>query len=182
MPEYITKDDIEQYLLIDIDESFHERIKSWIQAISNYIDKQTNRTFEVSEDEKRLFDGSGARELTIDDLIKITKIEIGDAEVDLDNYYLYPANTIPKTLIKGYFPAGTQNVAITGDWGYAEEVPEDIKFVCTVLVSGIIQQSLSHEGEVKSESVGSWSITYKDEKQWRDFERIESILERYKRY
>jgi len=182
MTDLTTQEAVENYLLIEVDNSFQSQITSWISTISKYIENETGRIFAKSDSEERLFDGSGARELVIDDLLEITKIEVNDTEMDLDNYYLYPANETPKTLIKGHCPSGYQNIKITGKWGYSEEAPEDVAFACTVLVAGIIQQSIDHEGEVKSEKVGEWSVTYKDENQWNDFAKIDDILEKYKRY
>jgi len=182
MPSYTTIEEIENYLKEEIESGQEEQVEKWIEAMSDYIEKKTGRVFTKSETEERLFDGVGLRELVIDDLLEIEKIEVSDAEMDLDDYYLYPANDLPKTLIKGSFPEGEQNIKITGKWGYSEEVPENIKFACSVLVAGILQHSISHEGEIQSERVGDWQISYKSDAQWQDFKKIDDVLDEYKRY
>ena len=35
-------------------------------------------------------------------------------------------------------------------------------------------------GEIKSEAIGDYTVTYKDQKDWQDFERAKKILEKYK--
>jgi len=37
------------------------------------------------------------------------------------------------------------------------------------------------EGEVKSESIGTYAVTFKDAKDWQDFERAKEILQQYRR-
>jgi hypothetical protein len=61
-------------------------------------------------------------------------------------------------------------------------VPADIKFAATVLVAGIINYSADVAGEVKSMSLGGYSVTYKDEKQWQDFDRVSEILKLNKKF
>jgi len=44
-------------------------------------------------------------------------------------------------------------------------------------VSGIINYSLNAEGEVSSISVGRYTVSYKDDKQWQDFDRANKMLD-----
>lgn len=193
MKGYTNKTEIENYLLINIDESFWDQVNRWIADVETYIDNKTGRNFIAESASARLFDGDGSRELLIDDCIEVTEVKIGDDDplnkdesgVD-DDYFVYPANLLPKTkikLINGIFPSHPpQTISIKAKWGYSEDVPGDIQNVATVLVAGIINYSLNAEGEVKSMSIGRYNVTYKDERQWNDFERIEDTLNAYKKY
>lgn len=180
---YTNKDAIENYLLTIIAEWFEEQINEWIEAMENYINRYTDRVF-IAKSSERIFDGNDKDEIFVDEFVKLIKLEIDGKEIDTENCLLYPANSLPKTrikLINDIFTIGDQNIKITAQWGYSEECPKDIKFVCTVLVAGIINYSLSAEGEVKSESIGNYSVTFKDERQWQDFEQARAILESYRK-
>lgn len=101
----------------------------------------------------------------------------------------YPANhaadDLPISELRNLgtiFYKGFQNIKIKAKWGYSVTAPTDIITVTTILVAGIINYSLNAEGEVKTMSIGRYSVTYKDEKSWQDFDRIKGILEYYKKY
>jgi hypothetical protein len=190
---YTTIEEISNYLLIEIDPSFEDTIESWIEAMSEYIDNETGRTFEAQEGTKtyevkmKVADVIGnyllsVKELEIDECTEITEIKNDDVEIT--DYLLYPANSTPKTRIKlkeGSFSVGEQNIEVSGKWGYSETPPKDIQFACMVLTAGIILNSWSSEGEVKSVSMGGYSLTFKDEKQLSDFERVKDILQRFRK-
>lgn len=187
---YTTRQQIENYLLITIDSSFYDQIDSWIEQIEKHIDQVTGRNFVAGTASERVYDGDGSSTLLIDDATEVTKIEIDDVEVDDESgdeaqYLLYPANETPKTKIKLLYQTFTrdyQNIAITAKWGYSDETPADIMLAATVLVAGIINYAWNDDGEVKSMSVGQYSVTYKDEKQWQDFDRMMNVLQSYKKF
>jgi hypothetical protein len=86
-------------------------------------------------------------------------------------------------LIGGYFPKlPPLGIYVKGRWGYSEEAPADIENVATVLVAGIINYSWNAEGEIASESIGQYSVSYKTEKQWTDFERVPETLNSYTKF
>lgn len=194
MPKgYTTRAKIENYMLITIDPTFYAQVDEWITDIEEYIDRDTGRNFVAdAEDSDRLYDGTGTDKLLIDDAISISDVQlaIGDSEVvDPDDLVKYPANYAAKKLPicrlelrNGVFGTGKQNITATGKWGFSEEPPGDIQLCATVLVSGIINYSYSSDGEVQSESIGRYSVTYKDDKQWSDFERVPKVLESYKKF
>jgi uncharacterized protein YunC (DUF1805 family) len=181
--EYTNIQTIENYLLTEIDLSFQDQVKDWIKAMSAFIEKETGRVFIAdTEASVRKYDGDGTDSLIIDDCIEIETVKVDNEEVD---FLVYPANKTPYTTIKledGYFTDGYQNVEVTAKWGYSENVPEDIKFVATVLVAGIIQHSLAHEGEVSSMTMGRYTVSYKNDRQLKDYEQVVKILEDYRRY
>lgn len=187
---YTTKEAIENYLLIEIDDSFDTQVDDWIKAAEKYIDNSTNKDFtpgDVDADATdRTFDGDGTNTITIDSAISIEEIrfsETGDP-IDVDQYVLYPVRnpTITKIKLKYLnFPTGNQNIYIKANWGVAE-VPADIQLAATVIASGIIQSEWQSEGEVASMSIGRYSVTYKTKSQVDDFNKIEDILSYNKRY
>ncbi|MFZ3032256.1 MAG: hypothetical protein WA082_04425 [Candidatus Moraniibacteriota bacterium] len=203
MPKgYTTRAKIENYLLIDIDSSFHDQVDAWIEEVEAYIDTKTGRNFVADPEESgvdagastRRFDGDGTNKQIIDDCVEVTSVKLSDEDdpLELEDYVLYPANAqalsrpVPYTLIRllsGAFPSyPPQGIYVKARWGYSELAPKDIQTVATVLVAGIINYSWNAEGEVKSESIGRYSVTYKDDAGWKDFERIEPTLASYIKY
>lgn len=194
MKGYTTRQEIENYLLITIDPSFYSQVESWIEDIENHIDNITGRNFKADATAtKRVFDGDNSSSLLIDDCVEITEVKIGtdtplnkDESGIEDDYFIYPANHFPKTRIKlvgGYFPSyPMQTNQVTAKWGYSVNVPADIRQAATIMVAGIINYSWNAEGEVKSMNIGSYAVTYKDEKQWQDFDRITETFKHYIKY
>lgn len=198
--QFTTIEKIENYLLIDIDASFEAQIESWIETMSQYIEDETGRIFlagtgtatmkyevvQGATDDIGNYTGSVVN-LQIDDCLSVDSLIIDDEEVGSDNYLLYPANSTPKTRIKLtkdsglVFTEGEQNIEVTGVWGYAVDTPSDIEFACTVLVAGIINNSWASDGEVKSVAMGSYNLTFKDQKGLQDLEQVKEILAGYQK-
>lgn len=186
---YTTRQKVENYLLITIDPSFYDTVNRWIEGIEVYIDKMTGRSHEVSASATaRLYDGNGGHTLYIDDASEITKVETGGpdnwSEIATADYYKYPSNAAPYKSIYlpgGRFPAGRQNVRVTAKWG-AGAIPADIELAATVLVAGIINNAYSSDGEVQSMTIGPYSVTYKDQDQLQDFDKVKEILQLNKRF
>ena len=180
---------IENYLLITIDASFATQISDWIAKVEDFIDAYTGRNFIADATASaRLFDGLGTNAMNIDDCVAITKLEYGIesplTEILTADYLKYPANELPITrLMMRYsvFPKDLQNIKITAKWGYSVAVPADIEFAATILAAGVINYSLNADGEVSSMTIGRYSVSYKDEKQWQDFDRANKILDMYRR-
>jgi archaellum component FlaF (FlaF/FlaG flagellin family) len=189
---YTTRQDIQNYLLIDIDQSFYAQVDDWIAEIEAYINQQTGRNFVAdSVASSRYYDGNNSNSLLIDDAVEITELNIGGSVMNKDSdpvladgdYVLYPFNQLPitKICLRGsVFPASPmQCIKITAKWGFSAAVPADIKQIATVLVAGIINYSWKAEGEIKQETVGTYSVTYKDKKEWQDFDLTNEILQKY---
>lgn len=198
---YTTRQQVENYLLITVDESFHEQVDTWIAQAETMIETITGRTFITDATESaRLFDGLGARWLAIDDAVAISKIEIlaadGTVEDTIENesgkdkrFYTYPCNgREPIRSIElgqgwlGSFSRGQQNIRITGRWGSTTGVPADIMFAATVLAAGIVKVGADAEGEVQSMTIGRYTVTYRTQDQMNDLKIAEATLARYKRY
>jgi hypothetical protein len=188
---YTSKIAIENYLLIDIDPSFDSQIDKWIGAVEKYIDNQTDRDFAIAEDEsgseeERVYDGDGSNTLRIDPAVEVTSVKLSptDNALDAEKYVLYPANKTVKDKIvlrNLRFPRGLQNIVVGGRFGL-DAVPADIEFAATVLVAGIINFAWQSEGEVQSITIGRYSVTYKNQKEISDFEKVQEILKNNKRY
>ncbi len=189
---YTTRVQIEDYLTITIDPAFYSRIDAWIGSIERYIDHRTGRNFVAdAAASKRVYDGDGESNLLIDDCVAVTKLEIDETEIDSDDYYLYPENAIAKGIpisqIKLFGARFSrcgltrQNIWVTAKWGYSTVAPEDIALAATVLVAGIINFSLNSEGEVKSMTVGRYSVSYRDKSEWADYDRANEILDSYEK-
>jgi hypothetical protein len=181
---YTTIPAIQNYLLIEITQCFQPQVEEWIAQMESYIETYTGRVFITPEEEtEKVFDGNGKKEMKIDEFVSIKSIKINEEEVD--EFYTYPNNVTPKDTIvlkENVFTKDYQNVVVEAKWGYSEEVPQDLAFATTVLVAGIINHSLSHEGEVQSFSMGRYSVAYKDQKGWNDYKDAMAILDNYKRY
>jgi hypothetical protein len=186
MKGYTSIAQIQNYLLTDIAANFQSQVIDWISSIEAYIDQQTGHSFIAdSTDSDRKYDGNNKSRLPVDDCVSISKVMIGESEINSADYYKYPANELPieEILLKsGVFSKGHQNITITGKWGYSSAVPDDIRLVATVLVAGIINFSNDSSGEVQSMNVGRFSVTYKDKTQMSDFDKVGDILASYKKY
>lgn len=186
MKGYTSQTAIENYLLIDIDESFDSQITSWIEAIETFIDRYTDRNFVADATaSERTYDGNGKTDLLIDECIEVTTVTISDEEVDEDSYLLYPANSERKYkihLTDQYFTQDYQNVVIEAKWGYSEDCPADITLAATVFVAGIINFSNNAKGKIRSQTIGRYSVSYDNDRGWQDFDRAKDILNSYKRF
>jgi len=196
---YTTETDIENYLLTTIDSSFSSQISDWISVVEKYIENKTGRVFIADTTASdRWFDGSGETDMYIDEFVEIDSVIIYDSLDNVqytlteDTHYLsFPYNDECKrglrtkyynTLGFTYFPSGIKNVKISAKWGYSVEVPDPIKFAATVLVAGIINFSNQSEGEVASEKIGDYQISYKDNKQADDLKNALEIIGQYTKH
>jgi hypothetical protein len=199
MKGYCSVANIEDYILTEIDASFEDTIEEWIGQIEAYIEKKTGRIFIADEiATERWFDGNGETDMYIDEFVEITDVVIYDALGNVEynltkdtNYIEFPYNELPKrglrvkyynTIGFTYFPSGTKNIKVTAKWGYSVDVPELIKYATMVLTAGIINFSNKADGEVKSEKIGDYQVTYKDEAQWEDFKRANEIIDSFKKH
>jgi len=178
---YTDKTAVQNYTLTNIDVTFDTQLTAWITAMSRYMDNYCGCTLVDTGSSTRLFDGNGAEEMKIDDVLSITLVTVDAVTV---TPLAYPANSARKYLLSldnQTFTAGRQNVAVTGIFALFSTLPEDIKFACTVLVAGIVNQSNKQTDGIKSEKVGEYQVTYKDEKERADYARAMSILDTYRK-
>ncbi|MFA6158893.1 MAG: hypothetical protein WC763_04725 [Candidatus Paceibacterota bacterium] len=197
MRKYTTAEKIGDYMLIDIDPTFEDKVDGWIEGVSRMLDQAANRKLvaeeagEGEEDaslEDKYFDGNGQRFLTIDDCVEVEEVAIGDIngdnEEETEDYLTYPRIApIRRLILKGgVFSAGVQNVRVKARWGLFADVPKDIELACTIIVAGVINASTPGKQAIKSESIGNYQVAYTDEKGIADFDRAKSIIDTYRKH
>jgi hypothetical protein len=192
---YANEGQLENYLTIDIDNSLSSQITEWSLAVDLYIDKYCNRTFKDEGTETRYFDGDGSKELDIDDFQSLNTVEILEPNSDdtmfslvegrEEDYMVYPYNGIPKYRLimtpvskSGNWKKGTRNIKVNADWGRAA-VPEDIQLAATILLAGVIEKGVKG-GSVLQESLGDYSVTFKEADDISGLMGVKDILSKYK--
>lgn len=172
-----------------------------INSAVNLIDQITGRNFLADTSATaRQFCGSGEQDLEIDECVEITKVErglddYGDSKEEisaggLSGYYLLPANYSAKSLPiqqvrlrDRYWLTGFQNHQITAKWGFSATPPAVIGFATAVLAAGMYNYNRGgSSGNIKSEKIGNYSVTYDNQEGWDALERAREIIETYKRY
>jgi hypothetical protein len=179
---YTDKTAVQNYTLTNIEAGFDTQLTEWINAMSRFADQYCGVTLVSETETTRLYDGEGTDELKIDSVYDIDTVTTTGGVVLSPLFY--PANSDRKYLLRlqyDYFPVGMQNVAVTGVFARFKELPADIKFAVTVLVAGIVNQSNKQTDGIKSEKVGEYQVTYKDEKERADYARAMSILDSYRK-
>lgn len=196
---YTTSTKVQEYLNISSVESgpMTDSINAAEEVVNNY----TGRNFEAdSVASVRKFNGNNTKELPIDDCVEITKVERGldyygdDLEEitagGFDGYYLHPINYSQEGVPIRYihlrgriWGEGFGNNQITAKWGYSVSPPADI-VMATTMIAGMMYMANrgGSSGNVKTESIGNYSVTYKTEQEKADIVKARSILDSYKRY
>lgn len=181
---YCTKEDVEKYVQKSLD-IFGNQVDKWIEAMENYIDRFTHRSFLADENFSiKRYDGNGEQAIGIDDAVEIDELKIDNKVVDKSDYLLYPLNSLPYQWIelkRNIFAKGLGNIEVKAKWGYSTEVPKDINFICTVFTAGIVLFAFSAEGEIASERIGAYSVSYKDSEKRADFDRAIDMLKNYQK-
>ena len=195
---YTNKSNIQNYLMIDISDSFDTQITAWISAAENYINNYTNRPegFETSTDETRYYDGNGLREIQIDHFTTITSVDIlelqgDDSEFSLtegadDDYITFPYNESPKYKLiltlnssPGSFFKGSKRIKVVADFGFSSTVPKDIELATTMLVAKIVEKG-QRGGDVQQERLGDYNVVFSQMNKDAIELNIEQMLNRYK--
>lgn len=179
---YCTEDDVEAFIQVDIDTTVlgDQVFKNWLIWVEKFIDDYTGQNFKVTADETLYLNGTGRRDIYLPrfPVISITSLEILDTnnvwKAQVRNEYL-PLNAgyenlknkgqlilDPNQVISsdpGMFPKGTQNIKITGKFGYVTP-PPDINFAAAFLVGEVINHVYQHPSEVQSERLGQYQVSY----------------------
>lgn len=197
MASYTTKQQVENYLQIDISTDLDTQVDSWIGMAEKYINTYTDRSFEASTETKKYAGGDDS--IWVDDLLSVNNVwmvendatgDAGTTELSTTDYYLKQgdnANKTPYNKIEisengnyNYFESGQLNIWINGSWGFSTVVPEDIKMVATKLVASIVKSG--KDGNIKSFSEHDYSVTYIDfENVLNSDIGVKSVLDMYKR-
>lgn len=119
-------------------------LATYITAAGAALDRDCNRQFVPgSVGEVRYFNGSGTGTQIIDDAIDVTAVSFlvmpQSAGVNVTNWLLVEREGQPNNILQIYqgpanvvpyywpsFPQGRSNIAVTGQFGYAAEIPHDV--------------------------------------------------------
>jgi hypothetical protein len=192
---YCNISDIENYKLKEIDSVFESQVEAWIEAVSLMMDNMANRKLVAEiigsgdDYETKYYDGDSTNNLFIDDAQEITELtisdEFGDNPTTLTSseYAITPKTAPHKKIIlrDTYFPYGVQNITVKGNFGLFNEVPNDIRFACVVIVSGIINANDPANKDKTSVSIGNYSVSYDSDKGIADYSRALSIIDYYRK-
>jgi hypothetical protein len=175
-----TKSQVQNYTLLNIDDSFDSQFESWVSQVTHYIETVTGRRFSVDDEPtERSYDGNGRDTLVIDEYSEMDSVTVEGDEIT--DFKEYPANKDVKYKLfyENKFPQGKQNVVVSARFG--EAVPADLLHVATVLVAGIMQASIKTDGAITSERIGNYNVSYTD-KQVEDYKLAMDTLTRYRNY
>lgn len=180
---YSDKTAVQNYLLTTIDASFDGQLNAWIAAVSQYMDTYTGRELVApATAETRKYDGNNADELMIDHAHVITAVTVDGVTV---TPLQYPSNkprknrlVLPGTL----FITGLQNVEVTARFGYYASLIDApaIQFAATVLVAGILTQVENQDGNVQSEKIGQYTVSYKTGEQEAQYKAAMATLDAHR--
>jgi len=188
---YTDKSQVEAYIGASLPSSLTAQLNLWCVAIKEWIDNYVGFSFESGAAADRYFDGSGDRELLVDKFYGTPTISTLDSDgivdLTLDTNYIvsYPLNKTQKDRIR-LLPGGTiavwpslkYSVKINATWGWSASAPEEIKLAATRMLSKVIDNRSG--GEMTSESLGDYSISYKDIDEAAEVLGVKDILDQYR--
>jgi hypothetical protein len=184
------------------------RIERVIGDVTTEVERDTLRQFIAGEDdEARSFDGSGTPEMEVDELVALVGVTVIGVTSD-PGYTLAPVLVSeqgrPRTRLvlgrgslpawqtagvmipsQNVFPAGRQNIVVTGTFGYGATVPVDLwESLCGEMALRLCQEvSWRPIGPVTQLKIGESSTTYKPSLPWATgwHDRYRQALKRYRR-
>ena len=200
--EYTTEAKIEAFLGVTITAGTADDL---INSAVKIVDQYTGRNFIAEAESYKYYNGSGNQSLRIDDCIEVTEVNRGldsyfdDSEVitkgGLNGYFVmpednvqdgggdYPVQTI--WLRASVWLCGIKNHKIKAKWGFSEVCPDDVSLATTIIAGGLWGANhLSGSGEVASERIGNYSVSYdvgSGMDGWGSYKRALQILDSYKR-
>lgn len=190
---YITEGDLENMILQDIDASYSTWIAAVIAFVEAYVDKYCGTYYSTTTGAAtKYYDGSGTEELQIDEFESITSVEVLNADgsviatlTENSDFWTYPLNLTVKNTIKlsgvgaiSEFPDQARAVKVVGSFGLSS-VPAPIKLAAIQLAAKVINNGL-RGGQVSSENLGSYSISYEKVDESADALGIKDILNMYR--
>jgi len=189
---YLTEGDLENFLLQDIDSSFSTFISNVITWVEDYITQYCGTDFENSASSAKYFDGNGTEDLYVGEYQSLSEVLVLASDrntlatlVANTDYWKYPYNeSVYDTirLVKGgqysLWPMRARAAKVTGVWGRAS-VPNPVKLAAIKLAAKIINEGL-RGGEVTSETLGSYTINYKQIDESAESLGIKEILNQYR--
>jgi hypothetical protein len=168
---YTSQEKIEAYLgrTLTADELIY--LEDSIDNITEYIKAYTGRNWLTSidyvEEEARIYDGNGARELYIDDYTNLSKIEFLDGysnayeTIPATDYSFYPLGSQVKDSIYvrfRNFPNRRSSVRVTAEF-HSGLLPAGVRAVATALMGEFIASKQFLLAPFTSESIEGYSYS-----------------------
>lgn len=123
---YCTFEDVQARLRADLARWDEDHVDEVIEAVSERIDEETQRTFSVSDSESRVYEAQRDGYVTIDDATAIATVTWEGSAVDDDEYKVRRNLSLSIwSLIEGPWKESDE-VTVTGTFGFAPTVPSDI--------------------------------------------------------
>lgn len=187
---YTTKAKLDAYNGGNIDSTL---FTSLLASVKAYIDRYCGKTFEAVAGVKT-YDGNGSNELLVDSLVgnpTYIKILNSDGTTYLtltqgqsNDYVLLPLNSTEKNVIRltaqgaySCFSKQKSLVEISASFGASAAVPADIELAATKLIDAMARQGA---GDVKSEALGDYSVSYASIEEKANSMGVVSILDSYR--
>ena len=169
MSIYTTQEQVRSVLQRSLSDQELLLIDDFIESVSQSINAYTGRKWldigeTEGEEETRVYDGNGKKELFIDDFMSISKLELlthyggSLGTLKSDRFAMYPLNTPWKNsiyLYDGAFPNTRAGVRVTGVF-YTGAVPSEVQLAAATLV-GLVISSSRNVGDFKKESIEGYS-------------------------
>jgi hypothetical protein len=203
MPTYTawpTVADVQQLLdacAIDLRLAAEDQSAYITRKIASVVDetgKRTKRQFLAgATGEERRYDGTGLPELHVDEMLDLEGVSVlsydGDSESAIDSMELcedqYQANTRIVSRTGYIFPAGRRNILVTGQFGYASEIPKDLWEAVAQETAFRLASEVGYRpiGRVAELKVGDSTTKYRDDKPWMTGwnQSYKAALQRYRR-
>ena len=146
----------------------------WLQWSTDEIESKTGESYFIAVSEILKIDGPGGGTLILPKypILTITKIVCDGTEITpiTESFAIYNDEGIIKVLeglnldylgLDKVFAKGTQNILITGTFGYAA-IPPLVEELATLIVIRIMRENNLITKEVVQESIGDYSVRYKE--------------------
>lgn len=185
------------------------RIPAAIDEVTAEVSRRTLRNFVADTvDETRTYDGTGTAEIEVDEIISLTAVQVTGLQL-FPTYTLAGATivheqnkpqtrlvvaqgSVPAFTTQGVFapyplifPAGRQNIQVTGKFGYGATVPMDLWHgVCGEIAHRLGSEAIFNPaGRLKEFKQGDveegYALTLMDAASWHEI--YEAAIGRYKR-
>jgi len=144
----------------------------WLLWADSEIEEKTGEDYSPATASTQYIDGPGGPTLILPvyPIISVTKIVCDGIQVDVNSFAIYKEEGLIKVKeglnldylgLDEVFAKGTQNIEVTGIFGYSS-VPKLVEELATLIVMRIMgEKGLINIG-LKSESIGDYSYTLKD--------------------
>lgn len=175
--------------MVEIDPIFDTQINSWILAVQKWIDSYIDRQLIMDATAAtRYYDGKRINNVIIDSCHDVEEVRIDDNLVDSGDYVVFPYNSAIKWQIRrktGIFCDGLANITVKAKWGMfpENEVPENVRLAATMFVAHLLNSAKNPASgaEVKSETIGRYSVTYVTSEERSKILQAKDLLEEFKR-